>query len=63
MAVVSIKLNEYELKEIMIALDHQYDRFVDSKNQIKVERSEKIWELINKIYEARREVRGLNKMI
>lgn len=60
MNTICLELSEYELKEIMIALEHQYDRFADKEDIEKISRANKLWNIINKVADARKELREKN---
>jgi len=57
MDTVFLELDEHELKETLIALEIQYDRFADSNEIDKVDRANILWTAINKVANARREIR------
>ena len=57
---ILLELNEYELKEIMIALEHQYDRFADNEDIEKTNRANRLWDIINKVADARKKIREKN---
>ena len=57
MNTVFLEFDEHELKETMIALEIQYDRFADSNDIEKADRANILWTVINKVANARRDIR------